>query len=133
MIKHVASFLLLFSLCSVAADDTLSIDKMVPQTEVFAFANDANVQPELGDFEVNNTVLMSNEKGERFAVVTISNLASGRRTITEKHLLALLANGTRIAPEAFQQPMLGQQTLSLTVAFGEHKFPILQVYSRTRG
>lgn len=112
-------------------DDVLSIDRVVPQNFDLAFPNEFNNQPDLSDFKINSFALMSNEAGERWAVVTLTNLASGKRSLTQKHIMAIVANGERIAPLEFLQSFNADETLSLTINFGESKFPLLSVYSRT--
>jgi len=116
---------------SCAANDALSIDQTPIHTMDLAFPNENNVQPSLGDFGIKNHVLMSNDEGERWAVVTIENEASGRRTLTNKHLLAILANGERIHPNDFSESFDGKEMKSVTMSFGYSKFPILSIYSRT--
>lgn len=113
-------------------DDVVSIDSVVPNSFELAFPNESNIQPKQGDFEVNGFTLMSNSNGERWAVVTLKNLASGNRNLTNKHLLGLVANGERIAPIEFVQSFKADETLSLTVSFGESKFPLLSVYTRPK-
>ncbi|MCG9761580.1 hypothetical protein L1D50_21135 [Pseudoalteromonas sp. Isolate6] len=132
MSKWIIAGLWLFMLAmnTKAAEKALTIDNVVPNNMALAFANDANIYPDSSDFKVLNAVLMSNESGERWAVVTLKNQSSGRRTLTHKHLLALTANGQRIAPMKLSENFDGGETLSLTLAFGENKFPLLSVYTR---
>lgn len=130
MLKIISWILLATSFVAYSSDEVLSIDRIVPNNFGLAFPNESNIQPEQSDFQVNNFVLMSNEVGERWAVVTLTNLASGSRSLTNKHLMALVANGQRIIPIEFSQNFKADETLSLTINFGESKFPLLSVYSR---
>ncbi|MEL0645969.1 hypothetical protein V6248_00910 [Pseudoalteromonas agarivorans] len=72
---------------------------------------------------------MSNDEGERWAVITLTNLASGKRELNQEHILGLFADGSRLTPSEFKLGFNGNQTQSVTVSFAEHKFPILSVYS----
>ncbi|ATD09604.1 MULTISPECIES: hypothetical protein [Pseudoalteromonas] len=132
MIKRIISgfWLLMLAVNAQAAEEALTIDSVVSNNMELAFPNDANIYPDISDFKVLNAVLMSNENGERWAMITIKNESSGRRTLTQKHLLALTANGQRIAPMKLSESFDGGETLSLTLAFGENKFPLLNVYTR---
>ncbi|MBE0349138.1 hypothetical protein HUZ36_10375 [Pseudoalteromonas sp. McH1-7] len=131
MYKRIMSALwMLLAVQSQAAEEALTIDSVVPSHMELAFPNDAKVYPDSSDFTVLNAVLMSNDSGERFATVTLKNQSSGRRTLTHKHLLALTANGQRIMPMELSEHFNGGETLSLTLSFGESKFPLLQVYTR---
>jgi hypothetical protein len=96
-----------------------------------AFPNDSNVKPETSAFELVNYVLMSNESGERWAVITLRNSSSGSRVLNQKHLMALFANGRRKSPRELKFNFEAQETQSITVSFGTSKFPILSISSAT--
>jgi hypothetical protein len=131
MLKRMSLILLVCTFGAHSGEEVLSIDRVVPNSFNLAFPNESNIQPEQSDFSVNNFVLMSNDSGERWAVVTLTNMASGRRSLTNKHLMAIVADGQRIAPLEFLQSFKADETLSLTINFGESKFPLLSVYSRS--
>lgn len=131
MLKRMLLALLVCSSTSYADDTTLSIDRAVSGGVELAFPNEQNMQPEQSDFEVKNFVLMSNDIGERWAVVTLTNQASGRRTLTHKHLMAIVADGQRVIPIEFMQSFKANETLSVTITFGASKFPLLSIYSRS--
>jgi len=76
---------------------------------------------------------MSNLKGERWATITVTNQAHGRRTLNQDQVLALFADGTRHFPLNFTQEFKAQQTVSLLVNFGVNKFPILKIMTRNNG
>ena len=70
-----------------AKEEALSVDRVVSQNLQLAFPNDDNIQPEISDFAVLNFVLMSNDNGERWSVITLKNQSSGRRTLSQKQLI----------------------------------------------
>lgn len=111
-------------------NEALSVETPLPSNLQLAFPNESNIQPEESPFVVESVVPMSNELGERWAVVTLRNSVSGRRTLNHKHLMALVADGTRLHPEPFTQSFLANESLSIVVNFGLRKFPLLDVYSR---
>ncbi|MDP2566266.1 hypothetical protein [Pseudoalteromonas marina] len=122
--------LVLLSFSALAnSEKVINVDRAIPNSLHLAFPNDANITPKKGDFEVLNYILMSNNEGERWAVITLTNVSSGNRELNEDHLLALFADGTRLAPLAFTLSFKGNETQSVTVSFAEYKFPILSVYS----
>ncbi|WP_428617483.1 hypothetical protein [Shewanella sp.] len=131
MLKYILLTITLLSSGTVAAiDDVLTVDRSVSGSFQSSFPNENNTQPDISDFKVLNSVLMSNEAGERWAVMTIENLASGQRTLNQNHLMALFANGERLTPQIFKRRFAANEILSITLAFGEHKFPILEIYPR---
>ena len=124
--------LILFSLGTQAEEqDVLTIDRSVSNNIKLAFPNDNNIKPQVGDFEIVNYFLMSNEIGERWAVITLTNLSSGNRELNQNHLMALFADGRRNSPLEYKLSFKGKETQSITVSFGEYKFPILNIYSRS--
>jgi hypothetical protein len=129
MFAYVFIALTFVSFTASADDDILNVDRSVSKSIQLAFSNDNNITPKKSDFEVINYVLMSNENGERWSVITLTNLSHGERSINQEHLLALFADGSRSEPLAFTNNFKGKETQSLTLSFGENKFPILSIYS----
>lgn len=129
--KILLLFIIVLSFGLQAKEGVITIDRVVPNSIELAFPNKRNLQPELSDFAVDNVVLMSNKAGERWAVLTLTNQASGRRTLDHKQVMALVANGARILPVSFAQSFNANETLTVTLSFGESKFPLLSVYTRT--
>ncbi|TMP07816.1 hypothetical protein CWC11_05770 [Pseudoalteromonas sp. S3178] len=110
-------------------NSVLNVDRAIPNSIHLSFPNDNNITPKKSDFTILNYVLMSNNDGERWAVITLNNLSSGNRELNQDHILALFADGSRLTPIEFKLGFKGSETQSVTVSFAEHKFPILSVYS----
>ncbi|MFC5080747.1 hypothetical protein VTH8203_01898 [Vibrio thalassae] len=73
--------------------ETLNIDQPAIHYSDLAFPNDNNIQPNRSDFSINNFILMSSDEGEGWAVVTVTNTSSAKRTLDHNQLIAILANG----------------------------------------
>jgi len=130
MVKYIVQLLILLSWSTQAeVTEILSVDRSVTRSINLSFPNDNNIKPKKGDFEIVNYVLMSNEIGERWSVITLTNLSTGNRTLEHEHLIALFADGSRASPLEYKLNFNGRETQSITVSFGEHKFPILSIYS----
>lgn len=128
MYKFLLLISILFSVSSYADEtEALTVDRVIANNLELAFPNDKNIKPKASDFELINYVVMSNDLGERWAVITLSNTSSGRRILEHDHLMALFADGKRKSPPAFNVSFEGQETQSITVSFGENKFPILSI------
>lgn len=108
-------------------DETLTLDNMVTNSTVFSFKNDKNIRAKTSDFHIVNYLLMSNEQGERWATITLTNMASGHRTLESDHLVALFANGERRFPQMVKLSFSGKETQTLAISFGNDKFPILSI------
>ncbi|CAM2893186.1 hypothetical protein [Pseudoalteromonas distincta] len=134
MFKALVLIFIVFS-SAVAANTShtlnsvLNVDRAIPSSIHLSFPNDNNIMPKKSDFTILNYVLMSNNEGERWAVITLNNLSSGNRELNQDHILALFADGSRLTPIEFKLGFKGSETQSVTVTFAEHKFPILSVYS----
>ncbi|PAJ76372.1 hypothetical protein CJF42_00275 [Pseudoalteromonas sp. NBT06-2] len=127
-----AFFLSLFilSISSFANEaEVLTVDRVISNTVEFAFDNDKNEKPKQSDFELRNYIIMSNELGERWALLTVKNQATGNRILERTHLLALFANGERSNPTALKLNFTANEMKTVTVSFGENKFPILSISS----
>ena len=122
---------LVFSSFYVQAFEPLNIDRHLPSDLQLAFPNPNKIQPQRSDFEVINTLPLSSDNGERWALMTIQNVTNGNRTLTQHQLLAILANGSRIFPAEFTQAFQPKETLSLSIYFTTSDFPILQVISNS--
>ncbi|EDM65698.1 hypothetical protein PE36_09783 [Moritella sp. PE36] len=125
-----AFFLLSFS-SNANETEVLTVDRVVPNNLELSFPNDRRIKPKSSDFELVNYVVMSNELGERWAVVTVRNSSTGGRSLENGHLMALFANGDRKSPLEFKVNFEGKETQSITVSFGENKFPILTITTAT--
>ncbi|KXO14005.1 hypothetical protein AKG98_67 [Moritella sp. JT01] len=130
MFKFLLPVLILISWFAQAeGNEALTVDRSVSQDIQLSFPNDYDIDPKRGDFEIVNYVLMSNDVGERWAVITLTNLSSGNREFNNEHLIALFADGSRMSPLQYKLNFRGRETQSITVSFGEHKFPILSISS----
>jgi hypothetical protein len=109
--------------------DVLTVDRTVSKSIQLSFPNDKDIKPKKGDFQVINYVIMSNEVGERWSVITLTNLSSGNREFSHDHLIGLFADGSRLSPLEYKLNFEGQETQSITLSFGVYKFPILSIYS----
>ena len=130
MLKRLATSLVFLSLSSYAIDnDVLTVDRSVSKNIQLSFPNEQNIKPKESDFEVLNYVLMSSETGERWSVITIENTASGNRSLEHSHIMGLFADGSRFVPQENKLQFEGGEVQSITVSFGEYKFPILAIYT----
>jgi len=121
--------MMLASTALAQSNEALSVDRMITKDIELSFPNDDDAKPKAGDFKIINYVLMSNEIGERWAVITLKNESSGTRVFDQEHLMALFADGTRKPPLDYKLNFQGEEIQTITVSFGEHKFPILTIYS----
>ncbi|MGF1697892.1 hypothetical protein L4D20_03445 [Vibrio kyushuensis] len=131
MSKYIISALLCLSFSALSDDyEAINIEQVVSERFELAFPNEDNIEPNISDFTVINYILLSEEGGERWAVVTLKNESSSRRTLTEKHLLSTLANGDYIFPSNFSQSFKGNEVMSVIISFAVNKFPILSIKTR---
>ncbi|MEW6997410.1 hypothetical protein AADZ86_06885 [Colwelliaceae bacterium BS250] len=132
MHKFLVSVLILLPFFIYADEtETLIVDRVIANNLELAFPNDKNIKPKVSDFELINYVVMSNDLGERWAVVTLNNTSTGSRVFVNDHLMALFANGKRRSPLEFKLSFEAQETQSFTVSFGYNKFPILSISTET--
>ena len=118
------------------ADDDppiLNYDARPPLKQAPQFDRDNALSVSDNDFEMLDYQLMSSEQGERWAVVTLRNTASGQRLLSEKMLLAEFANGERRYPLVMEGKVAGGAVLTRTVTFGYSRFPVLRLIDASAG
>lgn len=124
---------ILFFIQSISAeslDTALTPDETIIGSELVEFPNDNRIYANKSDFKILHNIIMSNIKGERWATITVTNLAHGRRSFNQDQVLALFADGTRRFPLSFSRDFKSDQTISVLINFGENQFPILKVMTR---
>lgn len=88
---------------------------------------DKHITPKRGDLILENYALMAANNGERVALITIRNGASGQRIFNQEHIVAVLGDCSRILPQAFELRLSGREQRSLQIYFGQQQQPILQL------
>ncbi len=110
-----------------ASDKTLFFDQPSSAIQHQEF-NDLNpLTPDKNDFRIVEISHLSNNLGERWALLTVKNSASGQRIIRNEHVIATFADGSRRAAKNLKATISGGALLTQTVFFGTHKFPIIKV------
>lgn len=112
-----------------ADDDTpvLNYDARPPLKQAPRFDRDDALTVSRNDFEILDYQLMSSEQGERWAVITLRNTASGQRLLSETMLVAEFADGERRYPLVMEGKVSGGAVLTRTVTFGYSRFPVLRL------
>lgn len=94
--------------------------------EQFHFKEETlRVKPEPSDFRVEDYTLMSNDIGERWALITFRNSSTSSRILKNDHIVATLANGQRVHALNLNERIGGSERFTQAVFFGISKFPIL--------
>lgn len=112
--------------------DALEFDPPINAEREFVFESERDLYLALSEFRIVEAKYLSNKKGERWALLTIINLANDSRTFKSDQLLAFFANGEHRHPRNKQQRFRPGETLSLTMNFGVSKFPIVKTQTRLR-
>lgn len=94
------------------------------------FRDSDTLQPADGDFELVEYALMSNEAGERWALVTVRNQADGSRLLKREHLVATFADGHRRYAQDLNERVEGGAFYTQAIFFGAYKFPIIAIEVR---
>jgi hypothetical protein len=119
---------------SIAADERhgimLHFDAPSPPPSELNFEDARRLAPEEGDFAIIGYVPMSNEVGERWALVTIKNTAEGARLLKNEHVVATFADGVDTYARNLDQRLEGGAVFSQAVYFGASKFPIVRLKVR---
>ncbi len=110
-----------------AAASVLTFDQSPTVSGAIDFDQDDPLYPTRNDFEIVQFAAMSNELGERWALMTIKNTSAGQRFLKNKNLVATFADGSQSYAAGLDEMLKGKQQLTKTIFFGYSKFPILSV------
>ena len=111
----------------------LQFDRVYPGgTELRFDRGTRGLQPEPGPFSLLEFRAMSNDIGERWALVSVANSSSGERFLKNRHLVATFADGRQSYARNLNDPVGGRAHLSKAVFFGHSPFPIVRVEARHR-
>ena len=96
-------------------------------TDQLAFKHRYELKPKKNDFQLVDRAFMSNKIGERWAIATIKNLASGRRSLKNDHVVATFADGSQSTAKNVNVTFAGGELLTVPIFLGVHKFPLVRI------
>ncbi len=107
----------------------LLFDEITPRGVDWHFSIDGieRLRPQKNDFQLLHFIPMSNDLGERWALVTVKNTSKGHRFLKNEHLVATFANGSQTIAVLKSERIPGEGMVSRSVFFGTNKFPIVMV------
>ncbi|WP_126456949.1 hypothetical protein [Sulfuriflexus mobilis] len=85
------------------------------------------LKPSKNDFRLVEMSFLSNNIGERWAIVTIKNTSQGRRFFKDDNIIATLADGSQSRASGLDEALEGGELLTRAIYFGIHKFPIVKL------
>ena len=83
--------------------------------------------PSENDFEIEQAAFLSNQLGERFALITLLNLSSSQRLLKNETIVVTFANGKQAFAKNLDEVFRGRERQSLAIFFGISQFPIVQI------
>ena len=108
-------------------NQALHFDQTQTSFDNFHFNQDNPLIPKPSDFTLVNSAFLSNDRGERFALITLENTASGSRILHDKHIVATFVNGDQRFAKSISERVASGERITLTISFGFSKFPLAQL------
>ncbi len=134
MTRLFLSLSLLLSLSAFAHESepspSLFFDKPIAKEFAAQFEIEEDLHPEQSPFRVVDFAFMSNEQGERWAMVNVLNTASAPRSIVVNHIYGLFADGSYRKPKTLAQRIDGGTTQTVLIPFGVSKTPLVKLIAR---
>ena len=90
---------------------------------------DKDVVPRRSDLLLDHYALLASENGERVATITVTNGAGGQRMFNQEHIVAIMADCSRIYPLSFELTLGAGQQETFQIYFGRRAQPVLQLIS----
>ncbi|HBC58369.1 MAG TPA: hypothetical protein DCZ03_14510 [Gammaproteobacteria bacterium] len=128
----VALYPLLFG--AVQAQDSVMMFSIEPRSVMMSplnFPETDGATADASNFEIKDYLLLSNGLGERRAVVTLINTATGQRILEGRQISARFANGDSRNAIGLSQKFSSQEHLTLNINFGRHIYPIMSISVQT--
>ena len=129
-------FWLLFAVGSMSAvayepdpEQVLRFEPSPLQNVQLSCERDKNIVPKRSELQLDNYALLAADNGERVAIVTLTNSAGGQRIYNQDHIVAVMADCTRIFPQEFEIRLAPRQQTTLQLHFGRTLQPVLQLIS----
>lgn len=108
----------------------LSVDRPFPFEKMAPFYKNDELKPLSSTFTVEKQVFLSNDLGERKAVVTIKSSTTSLRRLSRKQIIAVFANGDKQFPSIGDERILIGESVTLVLDFGTHQYPIMYLYTK---
>ncbi len=112
--------------------EALFFDQPIAEELKLQYEEAEKERPQRSEFQIVDSAFLSNEIGERWALVTIHNLSSENRTFDEDQIAGILANGTIRKPLSIKRIVRGRDSQSVMLNFGPSKYPLVRVYTRNQ-
>ncbi len=129
----VALILILASNLAMASDvleennRVLHFDQPQAPLTSLNFKQNQALKPLSNDFHIIEKSYLSNNIGERWAVITFENKSAGQRLLKNKSIVATFADGFQTHAINLNETLQGHDKLTKAVFFGVYPFPILVV------
>jgi hypothetical protein len=90
---------------------------------------DKDVVPRRSDLILDHYALLAADNGERVATITVTNGAGGQRMFNQEHIVAIMADCSRIYPLSFELTLGAGEQETFQIYFGRRAQPVLQLIS----
>ncbi len=113
----------------VNEENLILFNENTPKFDKFPFDIDESkrLKPKANDFELVDFASMSNKIGERWVLITVKNISSGRRFLRSEYIVATFANAEQANPKGINESVGPGKIFSKTIYLGINKFPILML------
>jgi len=108
----------------------LFFDKQVAKEMPIQFEIEEDLYPTRSSFEIVDFAFLSNEAGERWALVVARNTVREPRTFTENQLIGFFASGAHRRPLKLATRIEGGKQETIMIPFGESSMPLVKLMTR---
>lgn len=110
-----------------ASDTILHFDQTRTPLNSLNFDHTRELEPVANDFRIIEASYLSNNMGERWAIVTFENKSSGQRILKNNVIVATFANGLQRNSLNLGGTVQGNTRITKAVSFGVNPFPIVKL------
>ena len=112
---------------SPKSDSVLHFESQKKDIQYLNFKDKDDLQPVASKFKIVEYSLMSNDKGDRWALITVQNTDSKKQKISDDNFVAVFADGERRHAKNFYELVEPNAKLTEAIFFGKSNFPVILI------
>lgn len=109
------------------SDSILHFESQKKDIRYLDFKDKDDLQPVPSKFKLVEYSLMSNDRGDRWALITVQNTSGKKQKITDDNFVAVFADGERKHAKNFYEIVEPNARLTESIFFGRSNFPIILI------
>lgn len=109
----------------------LHFDQPIAKEMAIDFQIEEDLYPNRSSFELLDFAFLSNEAGERWALVVVRNTVHEFRSFSANQIIGFFASGNYRNPVSLNKRIEGKKTETFMIPFGKSDMPLVKLMTRS--